>query len=107
MPATVRGWVREEGLKPFLTAVSLFVRYDFNLDDWNAIRHGISATFTSKGVWFDYEFAGKDTARVKLGFDEPGTGVVDFDIEVPEGLAPKVEASAEIVNVFDCKVREV
>lgn len=106
MAGTARGWVHEGSLRPFLAAVSLFLRYDFDADDWNAIRCGLDGTCTSKGVWFDYEFSGRVLARLKVGFDEPGTSVVDFEINLPEDLVPKVDAAAEIVNAFDVGLRE-
>jgi hypothetical protein len=102
MMSNVKGWVPESGLKPFLGCVALFVSYDFDADDWNAIRVGIEGTLAESGNWFDYEFSGRTgKTEFRVAYDEAGSSVVYFEVSVPDAVAAKVEAAAEIVCRFD------
>jgi len=100
MKANGQGWVHEQSLKAFLECIALFLRHNFDDDDWAAIQHGLKDTNTEKGRWFDYEFGGDQKAVLKLGRDDPGTGVVMIDVDVPPALVPKVETALEIVSHF-------
>ena len=97
----VSGWIYEENLRPFLEALSWFVGYSSNEDDWVAISHGVKNTFAEKGLWYDYSFVGTCTAHFKVAHDEPGTGIIVLQVNVPQPLNPKLEAAIEIMQHFN------
>ena len=92
-------WVFAENLRPFLISLGWFVGYEFDPDDWTAIRYGIEATDQEADRWFEYEFAGLQRAVFRLACD-PGTSVVHVRVEVPAALVPKVEAAIAIFQAF-------
>ena len=94
------GWIFEENLRPFLEVLSRFVGYSLDEDDWTAISHGVKDTFAEKGLWYDYSFLGACTAYLKVAHDEPGTGAIVLQVNVPQALRPKVEATIEIMQHF-------
>jgi hypothetical protein len=95
----VADWIIEENLRPFLTALGWFVGYDFDEDDWTAIRYGIKGTEQDADRWFDYEFAGQHRAYLWLASDT-GTSILHVRVEVPESVVPKVEAALSIFQWF-------
>jgi len=95
-------WVFEENLRPFLLALSWFVDYDFDPDEWAAIRYGVEASDQEADRWYEYEFAGQQHAALWLARD-PGSSVVHVRVEVPAAVVPKVEAAFEIFEAFRIK----
>ncbi len=92
-------WIFEDNLKPFLISIGWFIEYEFDEDDWIAIRYAIARTDQEKNHWFGYEFSGKFTAEFQLARDI-GTSVVHVHVEVPPEIAPRVEAAIAIFQTF-------
>ena len=56
--AMLEGWIWEENLQPYLTAIAWAFDLEFSADDWLAISHGVKTTDASGDKWFEYEFFG-------------------------------------------------
>ncbi len=92
-------WVFADNLRAFLMALSWFLGHPFDDDNWTASHHGVEGTDEEAGRWFDYEFTGEHTARLRLAADR-GTSVIHVRVEVPATAEPKVEAAISIFQHF-------
>jgi hypothetical protein len=92
-------WIYRENLKPFLMGLGWLVDYPFDSDDWTAISHGVGASDGEAGRWYEYEFAGRLPARLRLAHD-PGTSVVRVHVEVPAEVEPQVRITLLIFQHF-------
>ena len=96
----IADWIYEDNLQPFLTALSWFVGYNFDPDDWAAFEFGIKNTDAETNRWFDYTFSGKEKNQIRVA-NSSGTGIINLEIEVPASVAPKVEAAIQIMQFFN------
>jgi len=89
-----------DNLEPFLTALGWIVGYTVDDSDVEAVSNGVRDTDAEGGRWYEYEFNGRDRAAFALAFDEAGSGVVRFRVELPEELAPQVRLFADFCWQF-------
>jgi hypothetical protein len=92
--------IMSDNLEPFLTALGWVVGYTADGDDLEAVSNGLRDTDAEEGRWYAYEFHGRHRADFSLAFDEAGSGVVLFQIELPDELAPQVRLFADFCWQF-------
>lgn len=69
-------WVWPENVRTTVQYLSLFVGYDFDDTDWQAIRQGLTDTTCEPPErWYDYPIVGTPTLTVFLALD-PGADPV-------------------------------
>jgi Fe-S-cluster containining protein len=90
-------WVREENLRPFLTALGWAVGADFGPGDWAAVEAGMRATDESNDRWYDFAFACARPARVRLARFACG---VRLRPDVPDDLAPQVRLAVGLCQQY-------
>ncbi|MFF5019341.1 hypothetical protein [Streptomyces sp. NPDC001165] len=58
---TVRGWIWNENVQPFLAILSRYAGYDFDGTDWQAVELGLEATDDEHpDRWYGYPLVGSD-----------------------------------------------
>jgi hypothetical protein len=100
----IHNWVCEDNLRPFLTVLAWIVEYDFDLDDWTAISHGVRGTNDKAHQWYEYEFAGTQSARCWLACAD-GATVMNVQIEVPEIFEAQIEVAFLVCQDFNISMR--
>ena len=97
----VQGFIPESNLKAFLTSLSWFADYNFHPDEFRVLEYGINDTHTEKGKWYEYFFEGREFVKFRIGKDDPGTGMIELDIEAPHKMVPKIQTAIEIMEYFE------
>lgn len=98
----IGSWVLEDNLRAFLTSLGWFVAYNFDPDDWQAIEAGLRNTDGDQGRWYEYEFHGKEVARLRLA-KHPGSAVVAVEVEIDDRTRSRVEAAIAIFQHFELR----
>ncbi len=92
-------WVYEDGLQPFLTVLGRLVKYDFDSADWDAISSGVSGTSVDDGRWYEYEFFGELTAKLKIAHAD-GCCLYAIRLEAPTEIRDRIELAISMLNEF-------
>jgi hypothetical protein len=92
----MRSWIKEENLRAWLEIVAGALAYDFDDDDWDAVRFGIASTDVEKDTWYDYPL-GDATVRVAL---DPGSVVVAISLDDAEQIAPQTALATSIAQQY-------
>jgi hypothetical protein len=100
----IYNWLFEDNLLPFLTVLAWIVEYDFDLDDWTAISHGVRGTNDKADQWYEYEFSGAQSARIWFACAD-GSTVMNVQIEVPEILKAQIELAFMVCQDFNIMER--
>jgi hypothetical protein len=95
----VTDWVFDSNLRPFLTVLGWVTGYAFDANDWEAVAHGVRESDAEADRCYEYEFAGRTPARLRLGQD-PGTSVVHVRVQVPAEVEPQVRVAVSIFQHF-------
>lgn len=96
---TIRTWIFEEGLRPFLTVLGRLVKYDFNAVDWDAIGPANFNTSEEDDKWYEYVFMGELRANFKIAY-EKGSCVYHIILEGPPEIKDRVELAVSMLNEF-------
>ncbi len=96
---TIRTWVFEEGLQPFLTVLGWLVKYDFDPMDWDAIGPGILKTSEENDRWYEYVFVGELVAKFKIAHED-GCCLYHIVLEAPAEIKDRVELAITMLNQF-------
>ena len=85
------GWVLEENIKPLLETVTGFAGAKLDDWDWDAITLGLKSTNHEHGQWFDYQFQGNESVKIRLA-QERGTEVLFVEVE----SIPRIESQCGV-----------
>jgi len=90
-------WIFDTNLEPFLNVLSWMVKYKFEYWDWEVISNGVLHTGVEADKWYDYEFSGEITVKMRIARDV-GSSVVWVDVDLPD----KYQATYKIVTETFC-----
>jgi len=92
----MRDWIKEENLRPWLEIVAGALTYDFDADDWDAFRLGVTDTDVERDTWYEY-LLGPATVRVAL---DPGSGVVAVSLDGADHVTAEVATATSIAQTY-------
>jgi len=73
-------WILEENIKPLLETVARIAGAQLDNWDWDATTVGLKNTDHERGQWFDYQFQGNHSVKIRLA-REHGTSVLFVELE--------------------------
>lgn len=76
-------WINEDNLFPVLIVIASLCDCKFDEDDKAAIEAGLRKISGTKGLWFEYVFAGNGEITIAV-FKESGSS--DYDLRVASEL---------------------
>jgi len=103
MDKPVTGLIDEENLGPFLSILCHLAGCELDSTLVESVRSKLPGTWAERGDWLDYTFEGSERCDLRIGYDEPGTGVIMVEVSAsPENL-PKVEMARHIMWEYGLK----
>ena len=95
-------WIDEENLNPVLTAIGWICDYKFEVDDWDAVKHGVKSVDESKDIWFEYPLIGKFEIRTRTTM-EPGSSNYSLRVECDKDIKGELDMVTWIAQAYRIK----
>ncbi len=100
----VAGWIWQDNLEPFLTAISWVVSYSIDDEDWQAIKTGLLETDGDLLRWCSYEFVGIHHLIFRLAVDH-GTEVMQVQLDALAELESQLQLAISVFQHFHLRKR--
>jgi hypothetical protein len=86
----LQDWIFEQNLKSVLELLAEHAGYDFDPDEWNAVRFGVAETDAERDRWYKYEFTGERRVAFSLARDS-GSSIINLKVESDPDTESKIE----------------
>lgn len=96
----VSNWIwSEANLEPMIESIAFLAGYDLLPDEVTALRYGVADSDAEQDQWYEYEFNGDESIKLRLGQDV-GTDVLHVRIDCSETFKPIAETLVFVFQKF-------
>lgn len=94
---SISSWLWSQKFKGFLYIVCQFINYTLDIDDLNAINHGMDKTNDEKNQWFSYSFfSNQCELNFELAYDNESKDIIHYKITSGVSTISKIILLQEI-----------